>query len=262
MDLGLAGTQALVTGASRGLGLAIADALAAEGADVALVARGADGLATAAEQVGRHGTRVRTAAVDVTDLAALAAEVDAAAADLGGLSRVVANAGGTVGGGNLLTGTPQEFVDTYALNVGHAVALLKAASPYLAAAGGGAAVVVSSITGQRPAPRTAYAAAKAAETHLAATLARELAVQGTRVNSVSPGSILFPGGSWETFRENNPERYEDFLAREFPLGRLGSPQEVGQVVAFLLSERASWVSGTDVVVDGAQGYPSGRRFDD
>ena len=192
MDLGLDGSRALITGGSRGIGFAIADALAAEGSAVGLIARDGDGLAAAARRLASRGTPVATATADVTDTAALGRAVDDLAAALGGLDHLVANAGGTVGGGNLGNSGPDEFTATLALNAGHAAELIRAGLSHLRAAGGGAVVIISSITGLRPAPRTAYAAAKAAEIQLAATAAQELAPAGIRVNAVSPGSHPVP----------------------------------------------------------------------
>jgi 3-oxoacyl-[acyl-carrier protein] reductase len=261
MDLGLHGRRALITGGSRGIGFAVAEALAAEGAAVGLVARDAAGLAAAAERLGPRGVPVATAVADVTDTQQLKLAVDDIATALGGLDHLVANAGGTVGRGNLTSAGDDDFTATFALNAGHAAELIRAGLTHLRAAGGGSVVIISSITGMRPAPRTAYAAAKAAEIHLAATAAQELAPAGIRVNAVSPGSIMFPAGGWDSFQREHPEDFAAFLVSQFPFGRLGRPEEVADVVTFLLSARASWITGANITVDGGQIYPSARRFD-
>jgi len=256
MDLGLRGRRALITGGSRGIGFAVAEALAAEGAAVGLVARDAAGLAEAAGRLKSQGNTVATAAADVTDISQLKQAVADIAADLGGLDRLVANAGGTVGRGNLTSAGDGDFTATFALNAGHAAELIRAGLPHLRAAGGGAVVIISSVTGMRPAPRTAYAAAKAAEIHLAATAAQELAPAGVRVNCVSPGSIMFPGGGWDTFKQQNPDDFAAFVDTQFPFGRLGRLPEVADVVTFLLSDRALWINGAGIPVDGGQGRPT------
>ena len=255
MDLHLNRRRALVTGGTRGLGRAIVGRLVDEGCAVALCARSADVVNSTVAELRAGGATAFGAAVDVSDSQALSRFVDDAARELGGLDLLVANAGGSTGGPGLADATAADWRATLDLNVVHTVVAVQAALPHLLASEAASVLVVSSISGSRPAPKPQYAAAKAAEISLAASLARELGPQGIRVNTLSPGSIVFEGGTWADRRDHNPEGYAAFVRNEFPWGRLGSPDEVADVAVFLLSPRASWVSGTDVVVDGAQNAP-------
>ncbi len=251
MDLELSGRPVLVTGASQGIGLEIARTLLREGSPVAICARGEARLTAVARELRGSGIPVFARALDVTDHAALSSFVDAAAAELGGLFGIVANADGTTGG-SFEESRPEDWVDTFERNVGHAANLVRSAIPHLARAGG-SAVFISSISGTKPAPRSQYGVSKAGLIYLAAVLSRELAPKRIRVNAVSPGSILVPDGAWDAYRIRDPEGFQQFLDRDLPWGRLGTAREVADVVAFALSPRASWISGANLAVDGAQG---------
>ncbi|MGB6164150.1 MAG: SDR family oxidoreductase [Pseudonocardiaceae bacterium] len=252
MDLGLTGKTAVITGGSRGIGRAIALRLASEGCSVGICARNAEDINRAVQEVRAQGVTACGVVADVGREGDIEHFVEEAAANLGRVDLLVANAGPHLGG-RLVKSTPDDWREAFELHVIHAARAVRACVPHMKQAGGGAAVIIASISGWKPAPRPQYGAAKAAEIYLAMELGRELASEGIRVNAVSPGSILFPGGGWESLRERDPERVERFIERDFPLGRLGTPEEVADVVTFLLSERASWISGTQICVDGAQG---------
>lgn len=259
MDLGLAGKRAFITGGSAGIGSGIAHALVAEGAAVAVCGRDGPRLETAIGELRARGGRAHGVRADVTDSAALAWAVEDSAAALGGLDLVVANAGGSSGGG-LLDSTPEDWSRTFAVNVLHAAHAVRAAVPHLERQGGGAVLIIASITGWKPGPKSSYASAKAAEIHLAATLAQELGSRNIRVNALSPGSVLFDGGGWDQFGRAHPERLAAFAREDFPGGRLVSLEQVTDVACFLLSERAGGVNGANICVDGGQDHPSAGRL--
>ncbi len=250
MDLGLAGKVAIVTGSSRGIGRGIATRLAEEGAHVVLCARGADDLDAAVRAVPGPGRTVGVV-VDVTSVDGATALVDAAVEQLGGLDIVINNVGGS--GARSFDGMDADDLQTVLdRNLFPALNVSRAALPALRERGGGVIAMIASIWGREGGGGPGYNIAKAAEISLAKAMARDLAQDGIRVLSVAPGSTLFPGGSWERRLREDPEGMAAFIERELPWGRLGSVEEVADVVTFLVSPRASWIVGACVTVDGGQ----------
>lgn len=254
MDLDLAQKVAIVTGSSRGLGLASARALVQEGCRVAICARGEKRLEEAALELRRVAPspdHVLPIAVDLTSADDVARLVGETVAAFGGLDILVNNVG-LARGSTLVETTDGDWQEAIDQTLFPAIRASRLAVPHMRRRGGGAIVMIASIWGRESGGRMTYNAVKAAEISLAKSLAQQLARDNIRVNSVAPGSILFPGGSWERRQKEDPAGIADFVARELPLGRFGRPEEVGAVVAFLVSPRASWISGASVPVDGCQ----------
>jgi 3-oxoacyl-[acyl-carrier protein] reductase len=255
MDLQLRDKVAIVTGSSRGLGLASARALAAEGALVTLCGRDAARLDAARAEVAAAaggGDRVLAVPVDLSTPDGPGTVVARAADTFGGVDVLVNNVGMAKGAG--IVDTPdaawQEALD---FTLYPAVRASRAAVPHMERRGGGVIVLIASIYGREAGGRLTYNVVKAAEISLGKALARELAAKNIRVNTLAPGSILFPGGSWWQRQQADPAGIAEFVARELPFGRFGRPEEVGDAVAWLCSSRASWVSGACLPVDGCQG---------
>ncbi|RPJ74079.1 MAG: SDR family oxidoreductase, partial [Acidobacteria bacterium] len=239
---------------SRGLGLASARALALEGCRVCLCARGAAQLEQAArdlaEATGRPG-EVLAVSADLTTEAGVAAVFRAVLDRWDGVDILVNNVGLARGAGIVDT-TDEEWREAFDHTLFPAIRASRLAVPEMRRRGGGAIVMIASIWGRVSGGRMPYNAVKAAEISLGKAMAQQLAADNIRVNSVCPGSILFPGGSWWKRREADPEGIAEFVRRELPFGRFGTAGEVGDVVAFLASPRSGWVSGASVTVDGCQ----------
>jgi 3-oxoacyl-[acyl-carrier protein] reductase len=250
VDLHLRDRVAIVTGSSRGIGRATAESLAAEGARVVLNARGREALEQTAAELRARGATVLAVAADVTTPEGCRELVERALGEFGQLDILVNNVGG-----GAAAGVGAEDADWQAAldwTLWSSLRLSRLVAPHLRRQRRGVIVMVASIYGREWGGRAGYQVAKSAQISLAKTLARELAPDNVRVLSVAPGSILFPGGSWWRRREADPEGIAEFVRRDMPLGRFGTPQEVADVICFLCSDRASLMTGASVQVDGCQ----------
>jgi 3-oxoacyl-[acyl-carrier protein] reductase len=254
MDLELTGKIAIITGSTKGLGLACASALLQEGCSVTICARGEEGIVSAVShlrEIPGASDRLLAIQADVATDKGVADVVIRTVETFGGLDILINNVG--LGQGAGIVDTPdtqwQEALDQ---TLFPAIRASRMAVPHMRKRGGGSIVMIASIWGRESGGRMTYNAVKAAQISLAKSMAQQLAKDNIRVNSVAPGSIRFPGGSWDRRVQADPEGMAEFVRRELPFGRFGRPEEVGAAVAFLVSPRASWISGASVPVDGCQ----------
>jgi 3-oxoacyl-[acyl-carrier protein] reductase len=246
MDLGLKGKRAVITGGTRGIGRAIAETFADEGADVSICARKADEVAAAVAALKRKGVQAFGRALDVTDAAALGSWIEAGAAELGGIDALVCNVSALAVGD-----TAESWEKSFRTDMMHTVHAVAAAVPHLEKSASASIVLISSVSGfEVDFAAGSYGALKAALIHYAKGLSRQLVAKGIRVNCVSPGNTYFDGGIWQSIEKNMPDLYNSTL-KVNPTGKFGTPAEVAKGVVFLSSPAASRISGANLVIDGA-----------
>jgi NAD(P)-dependent dehydrogenase (short-subunit alcohol dehydrogenase family) len=246
MDLGLKGKRALITGGTRGIGRAIAETFADEGADVSICARKVDEVASAVAALKAKGVQAFGRALDVADAAALGSWIEASAAELGGIDALVCNVSALAVGD-----TAESWEKSFRTDMMHTVHAVAAAVPHLEKSASGSIVLISSVSGfEVDFAAGSYGALKAALIHYAKGLSRQLVAKGIRVNCVSPGNTYFDGGIWQSIEKNMPDLYNSTL-KVNPTGKFGTPAEVARGVVFLSSPAASRISGANLVIDGA-----------
>ncbi len=246
MDLGLKGKRAIVTGGSKGIGRAIAETFAAEGANVSICARNAEEIAATVAALKKKDVQAFGRAVDVADPAALNAWIAATAGELGGIDALVCNVSALAVGN-----TPETWEKAFRTDMMHTVNAVTAALPFLEKSSSASIVLISSVSGfEVDFAAGSYGALKAALIHYAKGLSRQLVGKGIRVNCVSPGNTYFDGGIWQTIEKNVPDLFASTL-KVNPTGRFGTAQEVANGVVFVSSPAASRISGANLVIDGA-----------
>ena len=253
LTIDLSGKRALVTGGSRGIGLATAKRLSEAGASVGIVARGEADLAAAATLIRNGGGTVLTFAGDLATHKGAKAAIDHFLDQTGGIDILVNNTGGSLNTGGFANCDEDDFDRVLALNLQSALDCSRHAVRWMKSNGGGCIIHVGSISGRELCPSSPYAAAKAALHAVGKEMAVTLAPHKIRVNTVAPGSIMFPGGSWDKRLQTKPEMIEKMLREDLPWGRFGLPEEVADVIVFLCSDGAKWVTGACIPVDGGQG---------
>lgn len=247
MDLELEGKVVLITGGSKGIGKAIAEAFHNVGAQVAITARGLEDL----HECEREMEGIFTFAGDMTDLATRKKLIDNILEKWGTIDVLVNNVGGS-NGATVAETDLNLFKDAMALNFYSTVDLSKQVLPVMKAKKTGVIINITSIFGRESGGKATYNAAKSATISFTKALADEAIQAGIRVNGIAPGSILHPTGNWQKRIEENPDKMNKFVNDEIPAGRFGTPEEVANVALFLASEKASWVVGTTINVDGGQ----------
>ncbi|HYS14376.1 MAG TPA: SDR family oxidoreductase [Burkholderiaceae bacterium] len=246
MDLGLKGKRVVVTGGSKGIGRAIADTFAGEGANVSICARNAEDVAAAVASLKSKGVQAFGRALDVADAGALTSWITSTAGELGGIDALVCNVSALAVGN-----TPETWESAFRTDMMHTVNAVTAAVPFLEKSKSASVVLISSVSGfEVDFAAGSYGALKAALIHYAKGLSRQLVGKGIRVNCVSPGNTYFDGGIWQTIEKNMPDLFASTL-KVNPTGKFGTPAEVANGVVFISSPAASRISGANLVIDGA-----------
>jgi len=254
MDLKLKDKIVLITGGTNGLGLRTARAFADEGCHVGFCTiDGEKRIHAVEEEIRAKGVKASGIQADVCIPDEAEKVVAETVRELGGIDILINNVGKR-SGEDLFKATDEDWLKTFDSIVFQAIRMIRLTVPHMRKRGGGSIVNIASVSGWLPqlAIGSQYSSSKAAVIFLAEPLALELVHDNIRVNTVSPGSMISPDGVWEKWRQQHPEEFEEYVRDGFPMGRLGSPEEIADIVVFLASPRAGWINGRHIPVDGLQ----------